>query len=172
MVDRMRFLILHGYEGSGPDHWQAWLVDHLRAAGHDVAFPELPDPTHPRLEPWLQVVSELRRADDVVICHSLACCLWLHHRARGGAPAQRALLEEIASFFPVPLEPEYATEARIVCSDDDPYCPRGAIDRFVEPLGTPVNVLPDAGHVNPEAGYGPWPAVLRWAQGENQGIET
>ena len=182
MVERMRFLILHGYEGSGPGHWQPWLADRLCDAGHDVEFPELPDPFHPRLDAWLEALAPLRRPGDTVICHSLACCLWLHHRARGGHPAGRALLvapphpepmvEELASFFPVPLEPRLAHEARVVCSDADPYNPRGAIDRYAEPLGAPVNVLPDTGHINPDSGYGPWPALEAWAYGANQGIET
>ena len=33
------------------------------------------------------------------------------------------------------------------------------------PLGIPVDVLPGAGHVNPDAGYGPWPAVEAWCYG-------
>ena len=33
------FLILHGYLGSGPDHWQSWLAGRLRAAGERVAYP-------------------------------------------------------------------------------------------------------------------------------------
>ena len=182
MVDPVRVLILHGYEGSGPGHWQPWLADRLRAAGHDVAFPELPDPHHPRLERWLAALDELRTGGEVVVCHSLACCLWLHHRAAGGPPADRVLLvapphpepmlDELASFFPVPLEPGLVPEARIVCSDDDPYNPSGAIERYVEPLGAPVDVLAGAGHVNTASGFGPWPAVEAWVYGENQGIDT
>ncbi len=178
----MRFLILHGYEGSGPGHWQPWLAERLAGAGHDVAFPELPDPFHPRLDAWLEALRPLRRPGDIVVCHSAACCLWLHHRARGGQPAERALLvapplpdpmiDELDSFFPVPLEPQLAREARVVCSDADPYNPRGAIERYAEPLGVPVDVIADAGHINPESGYGPWPAVERWAYGETQGIDT
>jgi predicted alpha/beta hydrolase family esterase len=178
----MRFLILHGWQGSGPGHWQTWLAEHLAAAGHDVVYPELPDPDHPDLEAWLHAIAPLRRTGDVVVCHSLGCCLWLHHRARGGASARRALLvappmpdpmiPQLSGFFPVPLDPRGAREARIVCSDVDPYNPRGAITTFAEPLAAPIRVLADAGHVNPDAGYGPWPAIQAWAQGENHGIET
>ena len=182
MVERMRFLILHGYEGSGAGHWQPWLAGRLRRAGHDVALPDLPDPLHPRRDAWLAALEPLRRPGDVVVCHSLGCLLWLHHRADGGAPAARALLVappcpdpmigELASFFPVPLDPELAREARVVASDADPYCPRGAIAAYAEPLGAPVDVLPAAGHINTDAGYGPWPAVEAWCYGENHGIET
>jgi uncharacterized protein len=106
----------------------------------------------------------------VVVCHSLACLLWLHHVADGGAQAERVLLvappsaaaeiPEIAGFFPVPL-PALAG-ARLVCSDNDPYCPEGAAGLYGEPLGIPVDVLPGKGHMNPESGYGPWPAVESW----------
>jgi predicted alpha/beta hydrolase family esterase len=30
------------------------------------------------------------------------------------------------------------------------------------PLGIETDLIPGAGHINPEAGYGPWPAVERW----------
>ena len=178
----MSFLILHGLGGSGPDHWQSWLADELRGGGHDVAYPALPAPDVPELEAWLAALDGLRAPDQTVVCHSLACCLWLHHRGRGGPPADRVLfvspawpepmLPEIAGFYPVPLDPELAGGTRIACSDDDPYCPRGCVEVFARPLGVAADVLPGAGHVNPESGYGPWPALLAWAQGAKNGVET
>jgi predicted alpha/beta hydrolase family esterase len=178
----MRFLILHGLGGSGPEHWQSWLADRLREDGRPVDYPALPDPHHPELEAWLGELDALRAPGQVVICHSLACCLWLHHRARGGPPAERVLfvapacpepmLPEIAGFFPVPLEPALADGARVACSDADPYCPAGAAAVFAAPLGLAVDLLPGALHVNPESGYGPWPAALAWAQGAKNGVET
>jgi predicted alpha/beta hydrolase family esterase len=171
----MRVLILHGYLGNTPDHWQSWLADELRGAGHDVAYPDLPDPDHPRLPAWLDALAPLRQPGDVVVCHSLACCLWLHHRVGGGPPAERALLvapplpepmlDELAGFYPFPLAPGSSPEARVVCSDVDPYNPRGGVATFAEPLQLEADVLPGAGHINPEAGYGPWPAVLSWVLG-------
>ena len=181
----MRFLILHGYEGNGPDHWQTWLAGQLRDAGHDVAYPDLPDPLHPDLEAWLAVLgAERRGAGDVVVCHSLGCLLWLHHRARGGPPARRVLLvappgpsaavqvPALAGFFPVALDPALASEARLVTSDADPYCPEGAVGTYAGPLGIASDVLPDAGHINPESGFGPWPATRAWAQGAKKGIDA
>jgi predicted alpha/beta hydrolase family esterase len=178
----MRFLILHGWQGSGPEHWQSWLAARLREEGHHVGYPVLPDPDHPALGAWLRALEALRCPGQVVICHSLACCLWLHHRARGGAPAERVLLvappwpepmiPELAGFFPVPLAPALAGGARVACSDADPYCPRGGADVFGAPLGVPVDRLDGAGHVNPESGHGPWPSALAWAQGAKNGVET
>jgi predicted alpha/beta hydrolase family esterase len=171
-----RFLILHGWQGSSEGHWQPWLAERLRERGADVAFPDLPEPDLPRLEPWLETLAELRGDRDVVVCHSLGCVLWLHHRARGGPPAERVLLvappcpdadvPEIAAFYPVPRDPAVAEGALLVCSDDDPYCPGGAARTYGEPLGLRVELIPGGGHLNVDAGFGPWPQLERWAVGE------
>ncbi len=181
----MRVLILHGYEGNAPGHWQTWLASQLREDGHDVAYPDLPDPLHPDLDAWLAVLAGLRRGeDDVVVCHSLACLLWLHHRARGGAPARRVLLvappcpsaaeqvPALAGFFPAPLEPELARGARLVCGDDDPYCPEDARAVYAAPLGIEADRIAGAGHINTETGFGAWPAARAWAQGAKNGVDA
>ena len=178
----MGYLILHGWQGSGPDHWQTWLAERLRADGHEVRYPDLPDPDSPRLHAWLQALEEQRTESDTVICHSLACLLWVHHHVWGAPPAERVLFvappcmsdppPEIAGFFPVPFTPPAAENARLVHSDDDPYCPAGAKTTFADPLGIETDLVPGAGHINPDSGYGPWPAVLDWCYGAKNGVET
>jgi predicted alpha/beta hydrolase family esterase len=167
------FLILHGLQGSGPGHWQTWLAARLRADGERVAYPDLPDADAPSPVAWRDVLARALEGlpAPVVVCHSLSCLLWLHHVADGGSPADRVLLvappsesadvPEIEPFFPVPL-PRLAPGARLVCSDDDPYCPEGAAHLYGGPLGVEVDVLPGKGHLNLETGYGPWPAVEQW----------
>ena len=66
----------------------------------------------------------------------------------------------LAGFFPRPGASS-RRNARLVCSDDDPYCPEGAATRSTP---GPADVLPGQGHINPDAGYGPWPAVEAWAR--------
>jgi predicted alpha/beta hydrolase family esterase len=169
------FLILHGLEGSGPGHWQTWLAARLRADNERVAYPDLPDAEMPSLHAWREALTgeldALPEGESIVLCHSLACLLYLHHVADGGAQADRVLLvappsegadvPQIAAFFPVPL-PTLQRGARLVCSDDDPYCPEGAATLYGAPLGIPVDIVPGGGHLNPDAGYGPWPAVEAW----------
>jgi predicted alpha/beta hydrolase family esterase len=168
-------LLLHGYLGSPPGHWQHWLAERLSAAGETVAFPTLPEPDAPDLPAWRDALgAELDALGDppAVVCHSLGCLLWLHHVAAGGAQAERLLLvappseagapDRLASFFPAPL-PRLAG-GRLVCADDDPYCPEGALARYGEPLALPTDVLAGGGHLNPEAGLGPWPAVEAWCR--------
>jgi predicted alpha/beta hydrolase family esterase len=185
-----RFLILHGWQGSGPDHWQTWLASGLREAGEDVLYPELPDPDTPVLAAWRDALSSelerLRPGRGVVICHSLACILWLHHAASVRVPIERVLLvapnsaaagvPEIASFFPAPLDREAVARAagvtRLVCADRDEYCPEGADRLYGAPLGLEIDLVPGGGHLNPDAGYGPWPAVEAWAYGAKKGVET
>src|SRR3954451_1674256 len=114
-MGRPAYLILHGYEGSGPGHWQSWLAGRLRSQDASVRFPDLPDADAPQLSAWLDALDrELGAFADppVVICHSLACLLWMHHLAREGKPASRLLLvappsltgapEALHSFFPPP----------------------------------------------------------------------
>jgi predicted alpha/beta hydrolase family esterase len=162
-------LILHGYQGSGPGHWQTWLAGRLRSGDATVHYPDLPDADDPHLPAWLDLLErELSaiEAPPVVICHSLACILWMHHVAGGGAPAERVLLvappspagvpEVLAEFFPVPL----VEAGRLVWADDDPYCPEGAGNVYPGE----GDLLPGQGHINPDAGYGAWPAVEAWAR--------
>jgi uncharacterized protein len=169
-MGRPAYLILHGYQGSGPGHWQTWLAGRLRSGDAKVHYPDLPDADHPRLDAWLDALAgELDAIAEppVVLCHSLACLLWMHHIAGGGRPASRVLLvappseagapEALKSFFPAPTLT--AENGRLVCSDDDPYCPEGAVALY-----GPGDVLPGTGHINPDAGYGPWPAVEAWAR--------
>jgi predicted alpha/beta hydrolase family esterase len=113
----------------------------------------------------------------VVLAHSLSCLLWLRHASRAeGRIAERVLLVappavdtvpavvRFSDFDPDPARVRAAAgHTRIFCSDDDPYNPAGAVSTHAEPLGLPVEVIPGAGHLNVDAGYGPWPAVERWA---------
>jgi predicted alpha/beta hydrolase family esterase len=52
----------------------------------------------------------------------------------------------------------------LACSDADPWCPEGAAQRYGSALDVPVHVVEGAGHLSPGEGYGPWPAVERWAR--------
>jgi len=162
-------LILHGLEGNEPEHWQTWLAGRLRASGEQVSYPDLPDPFEPRLEAWLAVLA--RERAGAVVCHSLACLLWLHHADRGGWRAERVLfvappcveVPGASGFQPAP-EPRLEG-ALLVHSDNDPWCPGGAAAAYAG-LGLSAVEIAGAGHVNTDAGYGPWPAAEAWCRGD------
>jgi len=186
----MTVLIVHGLEGSGPDHWQTWLRQRLLERGVDVYYLGLPDPAEPQLDAWVAVLErELDRLGPdglVVACHSLGAVTWLHLASRTdrrlaervllvAPPSAGAGVAEIAGFVPAPLDAAAAARAadstRVVCADaGDPYCPEGP--GLWEPLGLPIDVIPNGGHLNTDAGYGEWPAVKSWCLDPPSGALT
>ena len=187
-IERVRALILHGWQGSGEGHWQPWLAERLRAGGHHVQFPQMPECDVPCPDRWGAVFrSELgrlaaRRDDErIVVAHSLGCVLWLREAAAiaesrrvdrvalVAPPGPGAEIAELARFYPTGAERSAVAAAagatRLVCSDDDPYCPGGAARVWGEPLGLHVDLIAGAGHLNVDAGYGPWPEMEAWCLG-------
>ncbi|WP_228430494.1 RBBP9/YdeN family alpha/beta hydrolase [Baekduia soli] len=175
--------------GLGPEHWQTWLAGRLQAAGAHVQYPDLPACDVPCPDRWgAALQGELRRlaagpGERIVICHSLGCVLWLREAARiaprhrvdrvvlVAPPCPGAAIPELAGFYPTGADraavDAAAGHTRLVCSDDDDYCPGpGAPEQWGRPLGLEVDLLPGAGHLNVDAGYGPWPAMRSWALGE------
>ena len=187
------FLILHGWGGSGPEHWQTWLAGRLAAAGEAVRFPSLPDPDAPRLESWLNVLEKELAAlepdtGQTVICHSLAVLLWLHYAERPmtrpvdllllvAPPGPSTRAPGIESFFPPPIHPaavaRSARVSRLICTAADPYCPEGAAAIYGKPLGLEVIKLPpEAAHINTDSGYGAWPQMAQWLNAREDPFQT
>jgi predicted alpha/beta hydrolase family esterase len=180
-------VLLHGINGSGPEHWQRWLAAQLGEAGREVRFPDLPDADHPELAEWQAALNESLAGlpDDGfdVVAHSLGAVLWLHHALAGSAcarparvalvalPAPNLLPAEATSFAPVPLEIDAIRKAAdgtvLVGADDDPYCPSGIARVYGAPLKMAATVITGGGHLNVDSGFGPWPAVLDWCGRDN-----
>lgn len=180
-------VILHGWQGNEPEHWQTWLAARLREAGREVRYPDLPDADTPTLGPWLDVLRATLDGlpDDGfdVVAHSLGAVLWLHHTSSANnapRPARVALVSppspateipELRPFLPVPLDVDAVRRAAdgtvLVGSDDDPYCPENIAVAYGRPLKMPTTIVPGARHINTEAGYGEWPAVLDWCNRDN-----
>ena len=116
------------------------------------------------------------RGERVLLCHSLGCLLWMLHARSGGEGADRVLLVAPACTADLPAVARFrpdgvtagqmraaAPVTRMLCADDDPYCPAGAASVFGEPLELDFELIPGGGHLNVDAGYGPWPDVEAWA---------
>jgi predicted alpha/beta hydrolase family esterase len=187
------FLILHGIENHRPPaHWQFWLAARLAEAGQNVLYPALPNPDAPCYRTWDEALhrqlAALAGDDRVVICHSLSCLLWL--RAAGGIaeaerptrlllaspPASSSVPEAAASFRLRELDVRairrsVTDQIRVVCSEDDPYNRVGARTTYAEPLGAQIDVVPGAGHITAEDGYGPWPSLFEWCLAGDGAVE-
>jgi predicted alpha/beta hydrolase family esterase len=180
-------VIIHGWQGSEPEHWQTWLVGELRDVGREVRYPQLPDPDEPLLSPWLDALhftlDGLPYGGFDLICHSLGALLWLHHVetadrsprparvALVAPPSPRTAIPQLTGFLPVALDAGAVRQAAdgivLVCGDDDPYCPEGAAGAYGLPLKLPTTVIRGGGHLNVASGYGPWPAMLDWCSRDN-----
>ncbi|HZO89080.1 MAG TPA: alpha/beta fold hydrolase [Chthonomonadaceae bacterium] len=126
------FLILHGWGGNKPTHWQEYLHAKLTEAGAKVHYPKMPDPSAPDLAAWqdrLQgEIDEIQKqspdAPLTVVAHSLGGINWMHftinNAASGKQVADRVLLvappyvlpqapppdapPSVTNFFPPPLD--------------------------------------------------------------------
>jgi predicted alpha/beta hydrolase family esterase len=180
-------VLLPGLSGSGPEHWQTWLAGELTKAGREVrtaAFPELDAPV---LDDWLatlrSTLAGLPEDGFDVLAHSLSCLLWLHHTADTGGtprparvalvapPAPQSPLVGCETFYPVRFDIDAVRKAAdgtvLVGTDNDPYCPGGVARVYGAPLKMAATVISGGGHLNAEAGYGRWPAVLDWCGRDN-----
>ncbi|WNV83265.1 alpha/beta hydrolase [Umezawaea sp. Da 62-37] len=181
-------LVLHGLNGSGPAHWQNWLAGELAHHGAQVDMPVFADPDRPTLDVWL---AELRThlmaapstGERVVVAHSLACLLWLHHADTCDDPAlrvDRVLLVApprpqhdeplIATFVQPPQDPaalrRAAASTRLVAGEGDPHLTLAEAKLLAESLRIDLDVIVGGGHLNPDTDYGPWPAVLKWVRSD------
>lgn len=171
-------VLLHGYEGNGPTHWQTWLADALDGRGVTVRYPELPEPFAPDLGAWRGALGAVLGADEasgrVVVAHSLACHLWAHVASGAAGPlADRVVLvappgcaETLATFPGLPPGPlDGATLARaasrtdVVLGSGDPW--RASPEDY-RGVGLDVRDVAGGAHLNVDAGYGPWPVMLAW----------
>ncbi|HWM73749.1 MAG TPA: alpha/beta hydrolase [Nocardioides sp.] len=191
-------LLLHGHTGSGPRHWQSWLAGELANSGGVVDVPQLTDPDRPDLEVWL---AELRHhlnaapadGERVLLAHSAGAALWLHHAARlTGDHAELALRfdrvllvspigpdfehPDVHGFTPAPLDPagvrRAASWTQLVVGDDDKACTIDDAVAMAAGLQVDLDVIPGGAHLNTDAGYGPWPAVLGWVRDKHTRMVT
>ena len=185
------FLILHGWGGNKPAHWQEHLAAKLTAAGAEVHYPKMPDPMAPNPAAWMKALHAALGAIPAdatltVLAHSLGAINWMHHAAMSvhpGPKADRVLLvappyviREIppldappgaADFFPPPLSKDgiagLARETVIIASDTDDYATFDQTSAYAGGLGVEIHKLAGGGHISPYYGYGEWPWALEWA---------
>jgi serine hydrolase len=180
-------VVLPGWTGSGPGHWQTLLEEQLRGAGRVTRRPAFADLDHPDLAQWLaalrEALADLPPDGFDVVAHSLGAVLWLHHVADPGdapraarvllvaPPSPRTTIPEIASFFPPPMDVDTVRRGAdgtvLVAGDDDPYLPEGVAAAYGLPLKIATTVVPGGGHINIDAGFGEWPAVADWCGRDN-----
>lgn len=164
-------LILPGYADSGPGHWQSlWTQAHpgfVRVREDDWLAPSC--------DVWVAALDAAVHAMGrgcLLAAHSLGCLQVAHWVARGGGGVVGALLvgppdpgcaafpSSAVGFDPVPAQ-RFDFPSVLVASSDDVYGTPAFARRCASAWGCRLVELEDAGHVNADAGYGPWPEGLR-----------
>jgi predicted alpha/beta hydrolase family esterase len=161
-----RYLIIPGWAGSGPDHWQShWERDLANASRV-----EMPDWLEPRRADWLRTLEcAVHSLNDppILIAHSLGCMAVAHwaavstHRVRGALLVAPADLDRercptyLREFAPVPRA-RLRFPSRVVASDNDPYATLTRVTQIAADWGSDLTVLETAGHINSESGHGRW----------------
>jgi predicted alpha/beta hydrolase family esterase len=163
---RTHFLIQPGWQNSGPHHWQTIWQAQLGKAATRVAQRDwlVPDRTA-----WVNMLEEtIRRtpAPVVILAHSIGCVATV--LAVKAVPVAGVVLVAPAdaersnapvalhTFTPIPMEP-LATPALLVTSDSDPYCALDRAEAFAQSWKADLEIVNDGGHINDDAGFGPWP---------------
>lgn len=164
----MRTLIIPGWYGSGPGHWQSWWL----ATDQEARLVEQADWAHPSVDSWVKAAA--RAAEDrpgsVLVSHSLGGALVAHLAQRyPGLPIAGALIvapadvddrswtsPELASFAPVPTR-RLGFRSIVVASRNDPYVSFARASALAAHWGAEIVDAGDAGHINADSGFGPWP---------------
>lgn len=171
-------LIVPGFHGSGPEHWQSWLEEQLPEARRvrDIDWEE------PVLARWAGAV---RGAIDGsphavwLVAHSFGCLASVvaaadrPERVAGAllvAPADPARFgplglyddetghaDDLATMLPAH---ELGFPCTVVASTDDPWIPLTVAAYWAARWGGRFMNVGAAGHLNIDSGFGPWPWIL------------
>lgn len=164
------FLVLPGYGGSGPEHWQSrW--ERERPGFSRV---EQDDWDRPDREAWIARLGAAvtgARPPVILVAHSLACLLAAHWAA--AAPPE-ALAKVAGAFLVAPVDPArpvFPAAARgfapvplarlpfpslLVASADDPYAAPEFARACAAAWGSRLVEIGARGHINASSGLGGW----------------
>lgn len=177
---RYTTLIVPGFHGSGPAHWQTWLEARVpgsrRVTGIDWEAPVLA-----RWSAAIGMAIEAAPRPVWLVAHSFGCLASVvagnAHAGKiagallvapadperfspfgprdGSAPSVAANLPRIALPFP----------SLMVTSDNDPWLRPEVAAFWANRWGSDVINLGAVGHINVDSGFGPWPQGLALLEG-------
>lgn len=161
-------LIVPGYTNSGPDHWQSRWEQKLSTARRV----EQAEWSKPVRGDWTQTFADAVNTAGrpvVVVAHSLGVptvvqALHLLEKPIAGAflvappdvanPSIRP--KHLMTFGPYPRDP-LPFPSIVVASSNDPFCTLEVAEDFAAAWGSLFVHAGEAGHINSDSGYGPWP---------------
>jgi predicted alpha/beta hydrolase family esterase len=177
----MNVFIFHGTMGSPESNWFPWLKKELENLGIEVFVPKFPTPEGQSLESWLKAFGPYQKyvnQDSVFVGHSMGPALIWRLLEQRTSPIKAAILvapfddlldlpdfdKLVGSFVNKPFDWEKikknCPKFTVFASDNDPYILFKQTERIVKNLGTELKLIKGGKHLNAEAGYWEFPAVL------------
>lgn len=178
-ISELDILIIPGWENSGEAHWQTRWEQKMPTAKRV----EQKAWNKPHRTEWVgKILQAIEQAERPVflIAHSLGTLAVAHAAAemttgkvRGAllvAPPEETRFKkyielpkecetELGSFFPPPNE-ALPFPSMLVASTSDHYMPIEEAEALAKKWGATFVDAGDAGHINTESGFGPWPEGL------------
>ena len=164
-----RFVVVPGWGGSGPEHWQRiWAQADPRF--HVV---EQDDWDLPHVDDWIERLDDCVRGSDqpaVLVAHSLGC----HTAARWAGVRDSTVVRAALLVAPPDIEFSVARGAAAIAtfgpvssaslpfptllaaSETDPWARIEWSSQLARDWGADFVNLGDCGHVNAASGHGPW----------------
>jgi len=163
-------LIIPGWQGSGPNHWQTRWQARLPTARRV----EQSDWDRPDRISWgdaIVAAAESCRRPVVLVAHSLGVAAVVHAAPRLPASVAGAFLvavpdvdapdlpAAIESFAGLPTAP-LPFPSLLIASRGDPWCRFERAEDLGAAWGSDVIDAGLSGHINSDSGHGPWPEGL------------
>ena len=164
-------LIVPGWTGAGPDHWQSRWESNLSTARRVVQA----DWDTPRIGDWVdRIVAAVEAAErpPVIVAHDLgvvataAAAPRLASRLRGAFLVAPSDLEgrdiwpaTDGGFAPLPTE-RLPFPSKLIGSSTDPFCSVERVQQLGLAWGSDVSIIAGAGRIDTSSGHGPWPEGL------------
>jgi predicted alpha/beta hydrolase family esterase len=160
-------LIIPGLHNSGPDHWQS----HFERELENCIRIEQTEWKKPVCNDWITNLDNAVQkygTQVVLAAHSMGCATVAHWAAKYQRLIAGALLVgpsdveaptypfETTGFVPIPLS-KLPFRTIVVASRNDRFVSFERAQYFAHCWGAELEDAGDAGHLNTDAGYGPWP---------------
>lgn len=164
-------LIVPGYKGSGPDHWQSRWEAKLSAARRV----HMGDWHKPVFEDWkANLIEAVEQAEKPVlfVAHSIGAQVVVQAARDFTKPVIGAMLvappdvenpkirpKHLLTFGPASREP-LPFPSMTIASRNDPFCSFEKAEEMAADWGSLFMDAGESGHINHESGQGPWPEGL------------
>lgn len=166
----------------------------LRSSGHQVLYPQFPNPDTPKPHEWQELLrqeanmlDEIQGGEKILVAHSLGTINFIYgcldeifnkpfDRVLLVAPRDPMQISETEGIEGEPLDltnplikpmvQKYAKNLTVIASDNDHWLPRG-VGIYLAPLGVEPIIYPGAGHFSLDHGWGEWPGLIKWIETGN-----